>query len=103
MYIITTLVDENLEFIVDLMHRRWNIELKGFRKIKTRYNMDHLFIKNNNAIRLIHCLIIIIFNLIELYFNVRTRKYKNINYDNLLEDYIFEMATTKIYKLFEFG
>ena len=103
MYIITTLVDEDLEFIVDLMHRRWNIELKGFRKLKTRYNMNHLFIGTDNAIRLIHYLIIIIFNLIELYFNVRTRKYKNINYDNLLEDYMFEMATKKIYKLFEFG
>ena len=103
MYIITTLIDEDLEFIVDLMHRRWNIELKGFRKLKTRYNMDHLFIGTDNAIRLIHYLIIIIFNLIELYFNVRTRRYKNINYDNLLEDYMFEMATKKIYKLFEFG
>ena len=103
MYIITTLVDEDLEFIVDLMHRRWNIELKGFRKLKSRYNMNHLFIGTNNAIRLIHYLIIIIFNLIEMYFNVRTRKHKNINYDNLLEDYMFEMATKKIYKLFEFG
>ena len=103
MYIITTLIDEDLEFIVDLMHRRWNIELKGFRKLKSRYNMKHLFIGTNNAIRLIHYLIIIIFNLIEMYFNVRTRKNKNINYENLLEDYMFEMATKKIYKLFKFG
>lgn len=103
MYIITTLIDEDLEFIVDLMHRRWNIELKGFRKLKNRYNMDHLFIGTNNAIRLIHYLILIIFNLIELYFHIRTKKYKNINYNNLLEDYMFEMANKKIYKLFETG
>lgn len=101
MYVITTLIDEDLEFIVDLMHRRWNIELKGFRKLKTRYNMNHLFVGTDNAIRLIHYLIMIIFNLIELYFNVRTKKYKNINFDNLLEDYMFDMATNKIYKLFE--
>lgn len=98
MYIITTMLEEDLEFITDLMHRRWNIELKGFRKLKTRYNMNHLYIGTNNAIRLIHYLMLIIFNLIELYFNIRTRKYKKINYDNLLEDYKFEMATKKIYK-----
>lgn len=103
MYIVTTLVDEDLEFITDLMHRRWDIELKGFRKLKNRYNMNHLFIGTNNAIRLIHYIILIIFNLIELYFHIRTKKYKDINYNNLLEDYMFEMATTKIYKLFETG
>ncbi len=52
MYIITTMIDEDLEFIVDLMHRKWNIELKGFRKLKTRYNMKHLFIGTNNAIKI---------------------------------------------------
>lgn len=98
MYIITTMIKEDLEFITDLMHKRWNIELKGFRKLKTRYKMDHLFIGTNNAIRLIHYLIIIVFNLVELYFNVRTKKYKHINFDNLLEDYKFDMATRYIYK-----
>ena len=103
MYIITTLVDEDLEFIIDLMHRRWNIELKGFRKLKTRYNMKHLFIGTNNAIRLIHYLILIIFNLVELYFNVHTKKNRHINFDNLLEDYMFDMANGSIYKLFIFN
>ena len=100
MYIITTMIDEDLEFIVDLMHRRWNIELKGFRKLKTRYNMKHLFIGTNNAIRLIHYLIMIVFNLIELYFNIHTTKNKHINFDNLLENYMFDMATENIYKYF---
>ena len=100
MYIITTLIEEDLEFITDLMHRRWNIELKGFRKLKTRYNMKHLYIGTQNAIRLIHYLILIVFNLIELYFNVRTRKNKNINFKNLLENYLFEMQKEPIYKCF---
>lgn len=103
MYIITTLVDEDLEFIIDLMHRRWSIELKGFRKLKTRYNMKHLFIGTNNAIRLIHYLILIIFNLVELYFNIHTKKNRHINFDNLLEDYMFDMANGSIYKLFIFN
>lgn len=102
MYIATTLLNEDLEFIVDLMHKRWNIELKGFRKLKSRYNFDHLYIGSDNAIRLIAYLILIIYNFIELYFNIHTRKYKNkINFDNLLEEYKIEIAKDKkIYKYF---
>lgn len=100
-YIVTTLLDEPLEYIIDLMHRRWDIELNGFRKLQTRYNLNHLFIGTDNAIRLISYMILIVYNLIELYFNVHTRKYKrSINFDNLLEDYKHEIGTSLIYKLF---
>ena len=102
MYIVTTLLDDDLEFIIDLMHRRWDIELKGFRKLKTRYNIDHLYIGTDNAIRLIMYLTMIIYNLIELYFNIHTRKYKRtINFDNLLEEYKIEIAKSNdMYKYF---
>ena len=101
-YIVTTLLNDEVEFIIDLMHKRWDIELRGFRKLKTRYNIDHLYIGTDNAIRLIIYLTMIIYNLIELYFNIHTRKYKySINYDNLLEDYKIEVAINKeIYKYF---
>ena len=102
MYIVTTLLDEDLEFIIDLMHKRWDIELKGFRKLKTRYNIDHLYVGTDNAIRLIMYLTMIIYNLMELYFNIHTRKYKHsINFENLLEEYKIEISKTKdIYKYF---
>lgn len=102
MYIVTTLIKEELEFIVDLMHKRWDIEIRGFRKLKTRYNIDHLYVGTDNAIRLIIYLTMIIYNFIELYFNIHTRKYKHMmNYDNLLEEYKIEIANTKyIYKYF---
>lgn len=102
MYIVTTLLEEDLEFIIDLMHKRWDIELKGFRKLKTRYNIDHLYVGTDNAIRLIMYLTMIIYNLIELYFNIHTRKYKHsINFENLLEEYKIEISKTKdIYKYF---
>lgn len=100
-FLVTTLLQETLEFIIDLMHRRWDIELNGFRKLQTRYNLDHIFIGTDNSIRLISYMILIVYNLIELYFNVHTRKYKrSINFDNLLEDYKIEITTTKIYKYF---
>lgn len=102
MYIVTTLLDENLEFIIDLMHKRWDIELKGFRKLKSRYNIDHLYIGTDNAIRLIMYLTMIIYNLVELYFNIHTRKYKHkINFNNLFEEYKIEIIKTKeLYKYF---
>ncbi len=100
-FLVTTLLEEPLEFIIDLMHRRWDIELNGFRKLQTRYNLDHLFIGTDNSIRLISYIILIVYNLIELYFNVHTKKYKkSINFDNLFEDYKIEITTTKIYKYF---
>lgn len=102
MYIVTTLLNEDLEFIVDLMHRRWDIELKGFRKLKDRYNIDHLYIGSDNAIRLTMYLAMIVYNLVELYFNVHTKKYKHkINFENLFEDYKIEIFITKdFYKYF---
>lgn len=100
-YLVTTLLNESLEFIIDLMHRRWDIELNGFRKLQTRYNLDHLFIGTDNAIRLISYVILIVYNLIELYFNVHTKKYRqSMNFDNLLEDYKIEITTVEIYKYF---
>lgn len=102
MYIVTTLMKEDLEFIADLMHRRWDIELKGFRKLKSRYNIDHLYIGTKNAINLIIYLTMIVYNFIELYFNIHTKKYRrSICYDSLLEDYKIEVAITKdMYKYF---
>lgn len=102
MYIVTTLINEDLEFIIDLMHKRWDIELKGFRKLKSRYNINHLYIGTDNAIRLILYLTMIIYNFVELYFNIHTKKYKrSINFDNLLEEYKIEISQNKeIYKYF---
>ena len=83
-YLVTTLLAEPDEFIIDLMHRRWDIELNGFRKLQSRYNLDHLYIGTDNAIRLISYVILIVYNLIELYFNIHTKKYKDINFKHLL-------------------
>ena len=81
MYALTTIIDEkmDIEFIVDLMHKRWNIELKNFRNLKTNFNLDHLFIGELNAIKIITYLIMILFNLIELYTRIHTKQYLNID------------------------
>lgn len=99
-YLVTTLLNEPDEFIIDLMHRRWDIELNGFRKLQSRYNLDHLYIGTDNAIRLISYVILIVYNLIELYFNIHTKKYKDINFEHLLEEYKIEITKEKIYLYF---
>ena len=101
MYLVTTLLEEPSEFIVDLMHRRWDIELRGFRKLKTTYHLNHLYIGNDNAIRLLSYLTLIIFNLVELYFNVHTKKQKRkFSLTFILEWYRSEISSKPIYKYF---
>lgn len=101
MYLVTTLLEEPSEFIVDLMHRRWDIELRGFRKLKTTYHLNHLYIGNDNAIRLLSYLTLIIFNLVELYFNVHTKKQKRkFSLTFILEGYRSEISSKPIYKYF---
>ena len=102
MYLVTTKLDEDLEFIIDLMHKRWTIELNCFKILKSRFHMDHLFIGTVNAIQIITYLMMIVFNLIALYFNVHTKKYKRkMNLKQILEDFKEDLLTSiDMYKCF---
>ena len=63
--------------------------------------MDHLYIGTNNAIQIMTYLIMIVFNLIELYFNIHTKKYKKkINFKLLLQDFKEELLSgVELYKI----
>lgn len=102
MYLLSTKINEDLEFIVDLMHKRWTIELNCFRTLKSRYHLKHLYIGTNKAIQIISYLMIIVFNLIELYYNIHTKKYKRkINFKQLLKNYRYDLESSEnIYLLF---
>ena len=41
------------ETILKIMHLRWNIENCGFRTLKQRYNLEHIYIGNINSINYI--------------------------------------------------
>lgn len=71
--VITTLINHPLETILKIMHSRWLIENKGFRVLKDRYNLDHCYIGELNAIRVINELIMMVFNLMAMYVDVRTK------------------------------
>lgn len=67
---------QKLETILKVMHRRWLIENNGFRVLKDRYNMDHCYVGEINAIRLINEIIMLVFNLVNMYVNIRTKEYR---------------------------
>ena len=74
--VVTTLLQQDLRTILKIMHGRWLIENNGFRVLKDRYNIDHCYVGELNAIRLINEIIMLVYNLVNLYINVRTRKFK---------------------------
>lgn len=72
-YIATNMLNHNVRTIIKIMHLRWNIENCGFRKLKQQYNLEHIFIGEYNAINYIFQMIILVSNLLEMYFKVRLK------------------------------
>ena len=75
------------------MHLRWNIENCGFRKLKQQYNLEHIFIGEFNAINYIFQMIILVSNLLEMYFKIRLKA--SINYTYIMLRKIFEKEIQK--------
>ena len=50
-----------------IIHGRWDIENEGFNELKNYWNMKHCFIANENAIDVIIEMIIMSYNLWEVY------------------------------------
>ncbi len=87
-YIATNMLNHNVRTIIKIMHLRWNIENCGFRKLKQQYNLEHIFIGEFNAINYIFQMIILVSNLIELYFKIRLRL--AVKYTYIMLKKIFE-------------
>ncbi len=102
--VITTLLSHKLETILKIMHSRWLIENKGFRVLKDRYNLDHCYIGEINAIRVINEIMMLIFNLMAMYIDVRTRKTRELKESIRILKKIFEgeiLLDKKMYLMFE--
>lgn len=102
--VITTLLDYKLETILKIMHSRWLIENNGFRVLKDRYNLDHCYIGKINAIRVINEIIMLVFNLMAVYIDVRTRITRETRTTKRILKKIFEgeiLTDEKIYLMFE--
>ena len=101
LYITTNMLNHNVRTIIKIMHIRWHIENNGFRKLKQQYNLEHIFIGEFNAINYIVQMILLVSNLVELYFKIRLKQ--NIKYTHIMLKKIFEkqiQTTERIGDLF---
>ena len=73
-YVVTNMLNHDVETILTIMHLRWNIENCGFRTLKQRYNLEHIFVGEINAINYMVQIIFLAFNLLELYLKIRLKK-----------------------------
>lgn len=101
LYVVTNMLDPDVETVLKIMHLRWNIENCGFRKLKQRYNIEHIFIGNLNAINYIFQMIFLAFNLLELYLKIRLKEELDITWNIITRIFEDEYHSDKnIFTLF---
>ena len=101
LYIATNMLEHDVETVIKIMHNRWNIENCGFRTLKQRYHIEHIFIGELNAINYIIQMVFMAFNLFELYLKIRLKEPVNFTWDiitKMFENYFHN--DKEIQKLF---
>lgn len=86
--VVTNMLYHEEETILKIMHLRWNIENCGFRTLKQRYNLEHIYIGDLNSINYMVQMIFLVFNLLELYMKIRLKEKIDITWNMLTR--IFE-------------
>ena len=100
-YLVTNMKNHNVETILKIMHARWNIENCGFRTLKQRYNINHIFIGELNAINYIVQMIFLVFNLLELYTKYRLKAGINVSWSIIFKSFERDLHSDKtLHKLF---
>lgn len=94
-YICTNMINHDDKLIVKIMHLRWNIENNGFRTLKQRYHINHIFIGEFNSINYIVQMITLVFNLMELYFKIRKHGQLDITYNLVKKIFELNIINTK--------
>ena len=74
MWLVTTLEAADYRVLWEMMHRRWDIEENGFHQLKTYYHAKHCYC--HAATEVIFDLMIIGFNMRELYLYRRIQRFK---------------------------
>ena len=80
LYVATNMLSHDVETVIKIMHNRWNIENYGFRTLKQRYHIEHIFIGEQNAINYIIQIVLMAFNLLELYLKIRLKEPVNFTW-----------------------
>ena len=104
MWLVTTLEQTDHRVLWEMMNRRWDIEENGFHQLKTYYHAKHCYC--HTAVEIIFNLMIIGFNLRELYLYRRIQKFEGSGITRKSVSRIFqdELLTEKIKQiLYETG
>ena len=104
MWLVTTLEQTDHRVLWEMMNRRWDIEENGFHQLKTYYHAKHCYC--HTAVETIFNLMIIGFNLRELYLYRRIQKFEGSGITRKSVSRIFqdELLTEKIKQiLYETG
>ncbi len=95
LYVMTNMLNHDVETVLKIMHLRWNIENCGFRKLKQRYNLEHIYIGELNAINYMVQMIFMAFNLLELYMKIRLKEEVDITWDIITRIFEQEFQSNK--------
>ena len=100
MWLVTTLEAADYRVLWEMMHRRWDIEENGFHQLKTYYHAKHCYCRD--AVETIFNLIIIGFNVRELYLYRRSRNFAGSGISRKSINRIFcdELLTEKVKQIF---
>ena len=96
MWLVTTLEAADYRVLWEMMHRRWDIEENGFHQLKTYYHAKHCYCRD--AVETIFNLIIIGFNVRELYLYRRSRSFvgSGISRKSINRIFCDELLTEKV-------
>ena len=96
MWLVTTLEAADYRVLWEMMHRRWDIEENGFHQLKTYYHAKHCYCRD--TVETIFNLIIIGFNVRELYLYRRSRNFAGSGISRKSINRIFcdELLTEKV-------
>lgn len=78
-YVVSTDVNMRAMTINKIIHARWDIENNGFNELKNQWNMNHCYIADENAIDVIIQMIMISYNLWELYIYGHLHNFEKMN------------------------
>ena len=96
MWLVTTLKQGNSRVLWKMMNRRWDIEENGFHQLKTYYHAKHCYC--HTATEVIFDLMIIGFNMRELYLYRRILRFKGsgINRKSMNRKFCDELLLEKV-------
>lgn len=100
-YVISTDLNIQEETVNKIIHARWDIENNGFNELKTYWNMKHCYISEENAIDVILEMIIMSYNIWEMYLyqhlhNFEKMEITKIGYIEELKEQLSKMSKEEI-------